>query len=106
MPKLSSDQGSVLQRIGSKELLEALQQKSPRRYKELYELTTNGEKIFQTTTTLANRLRELGILRLINKRVINNPGERVVILYEVTETGREVLHLLEEVDRILSTPKI
>lgn len=105
MPLLSVRETGVLTRIGAKEILVELK-RGPRRYKDFFKLTNNGKRVFETTTTLANRLRELAVLRLIEKHVENKVGERIRSWYEITDAGKEVLYHLLEIDKILSSSKI
>jgi len=101
MPKLGKNRSSVLNCVGAKEILGQLALRNPRKFKDLYEMQIGDERVFRTTTTISNRLRELLSLGLIEKDIKNNPG-RVLIQYIITPAGVDVLRHLQEIDRIVS----
>jgi DNA-binding HxlR family transcriptional regulator len=106
MPKLADFDDAMLHRVGAREILNELARLGPRRYSDLFKLSVDREKVFETTTTLANRLRELAILGLIEKKIENNVGERVKCWYQITDAGRDILQLMREMGKVLSESKV
>jgi DNA-binding HxlR family transcriptional regulator len=86
---------------GAKEILSVLNRYGALGFNEIMRLT------HLHSTVLSDRLRELRIFGLVNRSVLNidNPNERIIITYEITKDGKDVLHCLEEIDKILSKPK-
>lgn len=98
MPK--TEDIEFLSLVGAKKILIELGQRGPKRFGELCRIIQS-----RTPATIASRLRELEKLGLIKKRIENIPGKPLIIEYEITEAGKEVLKHLMEIDKIISNSK-
>ena len=105
MPRTKVSESAFLQRVGAEEILVEINQKGPKRFTELYQLT-NGKRVFRTTATLAHRLKELAKLGLIKRCVENIPGQQVTTWYEITDAGKNVLYHLSEIKKIISNSRV
>jgi DNA-binding HxlR family transcriptional regulator len=79
---------------GCIKVLEALKDGKKRRYKDLLSLTS------LPAATLVMRLKDLVILGLVEKNVENRLGQ-ILIWYQITQKGKEVIKLLEEFEKLL-----
>jgi DNA-binding HxlR family transcriptional regulator len=84
----------ILGKKGCIKVLEALKDGKKRRYKDLFILTS------LPSATLSTLLKDLVILGLVKKDVENRPG-RILIEYQITQKGKEVIKLLEELEKLL-----
>jgi len=107
MPRTRVSEVAFLYRVGAKEILIELNQKGPKRFTELYQLTDgkSGKRVFKTVATLAHRLREMTVLNLIKRCVENIPGQHLIIRYEITEAGKKVLDHLIEIEKTIDSSK-
>ena len=105
MPKKGMNDADFLWRWGAKEILLELDQNGPKRFTELLQLKGKS-KIFKSSTTLTERLKELTVLGLIRKHVINNPTSRIIISYEITDAGKQVLNHLKEIEKVIQHSKL
>jgi DNA-binding HxlR family transcriptional regulator len=102
MPKISENEIGFLLRMGALSCLTQLSRKGSMGFNELLKST------HLTPATLAERLKELTILGLVNRKVEeieSNPWPRYKISYELTPLGKQVLEVLKQLIRLISESK-
>jgi len=105
MPTVPRFKSLCLHHVGACEILTILNGiTEPYRFNQIH---GGVEKLMgvKSQGIVANRLKELESVGLIRRIVKADPGSSVLISYEITQDGRDVLQMFEELEQRVTTAK-